>query len=102
MVTSIECILHTVEPHVLRIRGEIDLASYHQVSTFLVAQLDRAAGPVRVDLSEVTFFAVVGVRMLLATADAARRSGVPLRFAPLSRSVRMVLDATGTRAALGC
>jgi anti-anti-sigma regulatory factor len=67
-----------------------NLASYHHVGNF------------RVDLSEVTFFAAASVRMLLATADTARRRGVPLQFEPLSRSVRTVLDATGTRAPLGC
>ena len=56
----------------------------------------------RVDLSEVTFLAAVGVRVLLVAADTARRHGVPLHFGPLSRAVRMVLDATGTRTELGC
>jgi anti-anti-sigma factor len=89
-------------PHVLALRGDIDLASYHQVSGVLLAQLTRADGPVRVDLSEVTFLAAVGVRVLLVAADTARRHGVPLHFGPLSRAVRMVLDATGTRTELGC
>ena len=72
------------------------------MGSFLVAQLDNAAGPVRVDLSEVTFFAAAVVRMLLSTVDTARRRGVPLQFERLSRLVRTVLDATGTRAPLGC
>ena len=88
--------------HVLALRGDIDLASYHQVSGFLLARLTRADGPVRVDLSEVTFLAAVGVRVLLVATDTARHHGVPLHFGPLSRAARRVLDATGTRTQLGC
>ena len=95
MVTPTERTLDTVPPNVLVIRGEVDLANYDEVRRLLHEQLDGADGDLRVDLSEVTFFAAVGVRALLEAADVARRLGVTLQINPLSRSVAMVLHATG-------
>jgi anti-sigma B factor antagonist len=102
VVTPSERTLHTVLPNVLVIRGEVDLASCHPVSRLLLAQLNGADGKLRLDLSEVTFFAAVGVRMLLEATDAARRRGVTLRIDPLSRSVSMALHATGAWDQLCC
>ena len=95
MVTPAERTLETVPPNVLVIRGEVDLARYDEVSKLLHEQLHGADGDLRVDLSEVTFFAAAGVRALLEAADAARGLGVTLRIDPLSRSAAMVLLATG-------
>jgi len=95
VVTPTERTLDTVPTNVLVLRGEVDLANYDEVSRLLHEQLDVADGDLRVDLSEVTFFAAAGVRALLEAADVARRRGVTLRIDPLSRSAAMVLHATG-------
>ena len=95
MVTPAERTLETVPPNVLVIRGEVDLATYDEVSRLLHEHLEVADGDLRIDLSEVTFFSAVGVRALLEAADVARRRGVVLRIDRLSRSAAMVLSASG-------
>ena len=95
MVTPAERTLETVPPNVLVIRGEVDLATYDEVSRLLHEHLEVADGDLRIDLSEVTFFSAAGVRALLEASDVARRFGVTLRIDPLSRSAAMVLLATG-------
>ena len=95
MVTPAERTLETVPPNVLVIRGEVDLATYDEVSRLLHEHLDVADGDLRIDLSEVTFFSAAGVRALLEAADVARRRGVVLRIDRLSRSAAMVLSASG-------
>ena len=95
MVTPTERTLDTVPPNVLVIRGEVDLATYDEVSRLLHEHLEVADGDLRIDLSEVTFFSAAGVRALLEAADVARRRGVVLRIDRLSRSAAMVLSASG-------
>ena len=95
MVTPTERTLDTVPPNVLVIRGEVDLATYDEVSRLLHEHLEVADGDLRIDLSEVTFFSAAGVRALLEAADVARRRGVALRIDRLSRSAAMVLSASG-------
>ena len=95
MVTPAERTLETVPPNVLVIRGEVDLATYDEVSRLLHEHLEVADGDLRIDLSEVTFFSAAGVRALLEAADVARRRGVVLRIDRLSRSAAMVLSASG-------
>jgi len=95
VVTPTERTLETVPPNVLVIRGEVDLATYDEVSRVLHEHLDLADGDLRIDLSEVTFFSAAGVRALLEAADVARRRGVALRIDRLSRSAAMVLSASG-------
>ena len=95
MVTPAERTLETVPPNVLVIRGEVDLATYDEVSRLLHEHLEVAYGDLRIDLSEVTFFSAAGVRALLEAADVARRRGVVLRIDRLSRSAAMVLSASG-------
>ena len=95
MVTPAERTLETVPPNVLVIRGEVDLATYDEVSRLLHEHLEVADGDLRIDLSEVTFFSAAGVRALLEASDVARRRGVVLRIDRLSRSAAMVLSASG-------
>jgi len=95
VVTPAERTLETVPPNVLVIRGEVDLATYDEVSRLLHEHLEVADGDLRIDLSEVTFFSAAGVRALLEAADVARRRGVALRIDRLSRSAVMVLSASG-------
>jgi anti-anti-sigma factor len=95
VVTPAERTLETVPPNVLVIRGEVDLATYDEVSRLLHEHLEVADGDLRIDLSEVTFFSAAGVRALLEAADVARRRGVVLRIDRLSRSAAMVLSASG-------
>jgi len=95
VVTPAERTLETVPPNVLVIRGEVDLATYDEVSRLLHEHLEVADGDLRIDLSEVTFFSAAGVRALLEAADVARRRGVALRIDRLSRSAAMVLSASG-------
>jgi anti-anti-sigma factor len=94
--------VHNGPAEVVIIRGELDLATYPEVSRVLVEHLDRVDDTLQIDLSDVTFFAAAGVHMLLETAELARQRGITLRIGPLSRTVAMVVKTTGTRDQLGC
>lgn len=71
--------------------GEVDLAT---APLFREAVMIPETTAVVVDLSRVTFFGVVGVRILLAAADRAGTRGQDLTVVT-SAFVRRVLDVTG-------
>lgn len=99
----------TVERHdrpdgpVLRLRGELDLATVGQVLTAVGAEVDHLAPgqppratslPVTIDLSAAAFIDVAGARGLVQASRAARATGtqVALVCPPTNTRVRRVLD----------
>jgi anti-anti-sigma factor len=64
------------EGSVLRVRGEIDVFTADDVQERLIAGV--VEGIDRVDLAEVGFFGLAGVRVLLAAAQEARARGALL------------------------
>ena len=61
------------EGSVLRIRGDVDVFTAEDIEERLVTEV--LDGAVQVDLSEVEFFGLAGVRVLQAGADVARSRG---------------------------
>ena len=80
---------------VLRIAGEIDLASTAAVEA-RVAELCRGAAKVVVDLSDVTFMDSSGLAMLLRTRDAIG----DVAIVAASRPVGRIVQAAGLTAVL--
>jgi anti-sigma B factor antagonist len=60
--------------------GEVDAAAAARLSAAVHRQLDRVPSMLILDLHEVTFLGVAGLRVLLCAADRATVSGVPLRL----------------------
>jgi anti-anti-sigma factor len=79
--------------------GEVDLATVGDLVAALREQL--ATGPVRLDLSGLTFMDSSGVRALDAVLGDCRREGWDLRVGrDIHEHVRQVLEMTGLLAAL--
>lgn len=84
----------TVDPDpdgVLRVRGEIDLASVPRLEQ-AIAAVDPGAGPVVLDLSEVTFFDCSGLRVFSDFANRSAESSLVLRSPStfVERVIRLV------------
>ena len=84
----------------LRVAGEIDLATRENLQDGLRAALDRTRdGALIVDLSQVTFCDGGGGRTLLDAARHAEQNGTSLRIVP-SAPLERVLDLLGLQHAL--
>lgn len=81
---------------VVRMQGEIDLASIHRL-TELVRQRMTAAvlHALVLDLSEVSFVSSHGIELLLHAQRRADQRGIDLYVIPEARCVRRLLDLTG-------
>jgi len=79
---------------VLRLDGELDLASAPELSAALARTFDDAAKPVVLDMAGVGFIDSTGVRMLL---EAQNLAGRDLALMAPSRAVTRVLDLTRLR-----
>ena len=80
--------------------GELDLTVAQEFRETVAAQL--AAGPVLIDLSDLTFMDSSGVAALDALLRTAAKQGWSLQVAPgIQQPVRRVLEITGMIEALG-
>jgi anti-sigma B factor antagonist len=80
---------------VLAVSGELDMASSPQLIEAL-AQVDEAAGGRLVlDLTELQFVDVAGMRVLLAARERAGRMGSELVLVNVRDEVQRVLEITG-------
>ncbi|GIH80028.1 hypothetical protein Plo01_64570 [Planobispora longispora] len=66
------------ERQAVRLRGDIDLVNAAEIADRLVAEVE--AGAWHLDLSEVDYCGVAGLRALLAACDALRARGGTLRL----------------------
>ena len=81
-------------------RGELDIGNAEQLEKSL-AELAGRHATVLLDLRELTFMDSTGVRVLLQTAEDARRDGWTLRMrAPADGEALMTLQETGVLALL--
>lgn len=81
----------------LRVRGEVDLYTAPLLSAALAQSTVADAEIVVIDLSEVTFMASSGLRVLLDGVDQARRNNCELRLAGQTAAVRRLIEVAGLR-----
>lgn len=83
-------VTHHERRTVVELQGEMDLATADEVRRALAAQ----HGPVLVDLRELSFIDVAGLRVLLEADARSRSDGANLRFVR-GASVRRVFELAG-------
>jgi anti-anti-sigma factor len=81
---------------VIVLPADIDVTNADQVGTELMQALDGSAAMLVVDMTETVFCDSSGIQMLLRAHRRATAAGTELRVATSSRSVRRVLELTGT------
>ena len=79
----------------VRLHGEIDVLNVDQVRVSLVEALDSGAGPIVVDLAELSFIDSTGLGAIIYGFQRARDRGVAFRLARPSRGVRQILVLSG-------
>jgi anti-anti-sigma factor len=80
--------------------GEVDAATAARLSAAVHRQLDRMPSMLMLDLHEVTFLGVAGLRVLQCAANRATASGVPLQLVYRDPSpVHSALEAAGMASA---
>lgn len=98
MSSSAEDLDLTVEDteaaHVIRVRGELDLASAPQLSAALEGAGGPSSLPVVLDLAEVTFIDSSALRALVLAGRTLAGSGRQLQIGPRSEMVTRVLAMT--------
>jgi len=80
---------------VLRLRGELDMASTPRLKEALRAALERRPSMLAVDLSELGFIDSVGIGALIGAAPRAASAGCSFVLRSPRRSVQRVLRLTG-------
>lgn len=80
---------------VLRVAGELDIASAPGLEHSLLHVLESGASSVVLDLTAVTFIDPPGLRVLLWAAGRSHEDGNRLRIDCGSPAVRQLIDLTG-------
>ncbi len=80
---------------VVRVVGELDLATVGQLRDHLHQHLPGAGRGVVLDCTRVSFLAACGIGLLVEITDRARADGIPLRLVAHSRLVLRALEVTG-------
>jgi len=80
---------------VLRLHGELDMATAPRLQRDLDAALDARPAGIALNLQELTFMDSSGIRVLLSAARRASEAGCPLVLRNPCRSVRKALRLTG-------
>jgi anti-anti-sigma factor len=98
-----EVVARAPDECLLRVSGEVDLATVSGLLDFLDRELAQAAAGSRmvVDLSGIVFFSAAGVRALLTAAEHAGRREVVLVPHPVSAQAAAVLELCGIELAVG-
>ena len=79
---------------VIRVVGEVDLATSDWLRECLEKHLPGSRPGVVLDCTEVSFLAVCGIGLLIEMADQARTAGVAMRLVAQSRVVLRALEVT--------
>jgi anti-sigma B factor antagonist len=79
----------------VRVRGELDIATADQAYAYLRDVVDNQAGPVTMNLSELTFCDAAGLGVLARLAGYARRSGRSLKLTAARPSLIRIMNITG-------
>ena len=84
---------------VVRVTGEIDMSSAHLLVEAVQRSCDGHGGPIRLDLSGVTFFSASGITALLRARAAVEAAGGSLHLDEPAPCVRRLLALSGDRPA---
>ena len=79
----------------LRLSGRLDLEGANAINDRFVSATTAKEAKIIVDLSQVTFLASIGIRLLLTSARAQANRGGKLILAAPQPTVRKVLEASG-------
>jgi anti-anti-sigma factor len=93
---QVKVVRHNAHLSVCRVAGEIDLLTVSTLARVLDDLYEQAVPAVVVDLTDVTYCAAAGVRVLLDATKRARWSGQRLGVVIASLRVARVLTATDT------
>lgn len=98
MSTSHEGLGITIEDteagQVIRVRGELDLASAPELTAALSGTAGESSVPVVLDLAEVSFIDSSALRALVLSGRELSESGRTLQIGPRSEMVARVLEMT--------
>jgi anti-anti-sigma factor len=90
---------HVEEARLVRVAGEVDISTVAELRRHVRAAC-RGEGTVLLDLAEVGFMDSSGLKVLLDASDGAIASDSSFFIVRPSSAVRLLLDASGTRAEL--
>jgi anti-sigma B factor antagonist len=93
---QVRVVKHNEDLHVCRVAGEIDLLTVSTLANVLDDLSKRRVRGVIVDLTDVTYCAAAGVRVLLDATARARWAGQRLAVVIANLTVARVLRATET------
>jgi anti-anti-sigma factor len=93
---QVRVVKHNEDLHVCRVAGEIDLLTVSTLARVLEDLNKRRVHAVIVDLTDVTYCAAAGVRVLLDATARARWAGQRLAVVIANLTVARVLRATET------
>jgi len=79
----------------VKVRGELDIATADQAYAYLRDVVDSQAGPVMMNLSELSFCDAAGLGVLARVAGHARRSGRSLKLTAARPSLLRIMAITG-------
>ena len=80
------------DAEVVRVEGDVDLATVTQFETAILAAISGSPGEVRLDLGGIAFFGSEGIRALVSAHQTATGKNVKLVVSAASRTVRRVLE----------
>jgi anti-sigma B factor antagonist len=84
----------TADGHVIKVGGELDLASAPELSKVLAEPAGQPSSPVVLDLSAVTFIDSSALRALVVAGRELGATGRRLQIGPRSEMVSRVLEVT--------
>ncbi|MBO0806159.1 MAG: STAS domain-containing protein [Nocardiopsaceae bacterium] len=79
----------------VKVRGELDIATAGQAYTYLRDIMDSQRGPVTVNLADLTFCDAAGLGTLARLADHARQADRELKLAAARPSLLKIMRITG-------
>ena len=80
---------------IVRVSGELDIATADQAYTYLRDVVDSQDGPVTMNLSELSFCDAAGLGVLARVAAHARRSGRSLKLTAARPALLRIMRITG-------
>ena len=82
----------------IRVSGEVDLATSPKLRDACLRAITESAGPVTIDLGEVTFLDSSGISVLVQAHQRLGAEGRVIRIDPVSAPVRRVIEISGLAA----